>query len=154
MNENLGNELLSSESMIDSNGTNVLSRVNFIASSSDNNLPLTCKGQVDNFPQKLASFLLNITCKKLEKFERNFSFFSIIVLPEEIMIIDNPILSNLSLDNDNSRVFECRTSSSNPQVQLTVFRQSKDGEKYLDIQYKTSSTYIDGINSIQFMVNY
>lgn len=61
--------------MIDSNGTNVLSRVNFIASSSDNNLPLTCKGQVDNFPQKLASFLLNITCKKLEKFERNFSFF-------------------------------------------------------------------------------
>ncbi len=70
------------------------------------------------------------------------------------MIIDNPILSNLSLDNDNSRVFECRTSSSNPQVQLTVFRQSKDGEKYLDIQYKTSSTYIDGINSIQFMVNY
>jgi hypothetical protein len=70
------------------------------------------------------------------------------------MIIDNPILSNLSLDIDNSRVFECRTSSSNPQVQLTVFRQSKDGEKYLDIQYKTSSTYIDGINSIQFMVNY
>jgi hypothetical protein len=70
------------------------------------------------------------------------------------MIIDNSSLSNLSSDHDNSRVFECRTSLSNPQVQLNVFRQGKDGQKYLDIQYKTSSTYINGINSIQFSVNY
>jgi hypothetical protein len=155
--ENLGNELLVSESMIDSNGTSVISGVNFIATSSDNNLSLTCQGQVDNFQQKLASFILNITCKKLENIRNRFLFFYfilIIVLPEEIMIIDNLILSNLSFDNDNSRIFECRTSPSNPQLQLTVFRQTKDGQKYFDIQYKTSSTYINGINSIQFMVNY
>jgi len=68
------------------------------------------------------------------------------------MIIENTILSNLSIDNDNPRVFECRTSISNPQAQLTITRQGNDGQKYLDIQYKTSSTYINGINSIQFMV--
>ena len=70
------------------------------------------------------------------------------------MIIDHAILSNLSLDQQNCRVFECRTSLSNPQVQLTVYRQSKNGQKYMDIQYKTSTLYIDGINSIQFMVEY
>ena len=68
------------------------------------------------------------------------------------MIVDHPIFSNLSLDHDNCRVFECRTSSSNPQAQLTVYRQANDGTKHMDIQYKTSSAYINGINSIQFTV--
>jgi hypothetical protein len=68
------------------------------------------------------------------------------------MIVENTILANLSLDNDTSRVFECRTSISNPQAQLIITRQGTNGEKHLDIQYKTSSSYINGINSIQFMV--
>jgi hypothetical protein len=79
--------------------------------------------------------------------------FIIIVLPEEIIIIEKTRFSNLSIDNDNSRVFECRTSISNPQAQLMVSRQTNDGQKHFDIQYITSSSYINGINSIQFMVN-
>ena len=70
------------------------------------------------------------------------------------MIIDNSSLSNLSSDHDSSKIYECRTSLSNPQVQLTVFREGKNGQKYLDIQYKTSTTYTNGINSIQFTVDY
>jgi len=61
--DNLGNEFLQSESIIDPNEKYVLSRVEFLVLSSDNNLPLTCKGQVENFPQKIASFILNVTCK-------------------------------------------------------------------------------------------
>jgi hypothetical protein len=61
--DNLGNELLHSESIIEINGKYVSSRVEFIVLSSDNNLPLTCKGQVENFPQRIASFILNVTCK-------------------------------------------------------------------------------------------
>lgn len=63
-----GNELLRSESTMDSNGTSIISRVNFTATSADNNLPLTCKGQVQNFPAKLASFTLNVLCKLFGKF--------------------------------------------------------------------------------------
>lgn len=65
------------------------------------------------------------------------------------MIIEH---TNFSKDNDNSRLFECRTSISNPQAQLTVTRQTSDGEKHYDIQYKTSNSYINGINSLQFTV--
>ena len=61
--DNLGNEFLQSESIIDPNEKYVLNRVEFLVLSSDNNLPLTCKGQVENFPQKIASFILNVTCK-------------------------------------------------------------------------------------------
>jgi len=58
------------------------------------------------------------------------------------------------MDNDISNEFECRTSSSNPQVQLKIIRQSKDGQKHFDIQSKTPSSYINGINSIKFMVDF
>ena len=56
------------------------------------------------------------------------------------------------MDDNNLSEFECRTSLSNPQAQLTLFRQSNDGQKHFDIQYKTSSLYKNGINSIKFMV--
>ena len=59
----IGDELIHSEYIIDPDEKYALSRVEFLVSSSDNNLPLTCKGQVENFPQRIASFLLNITCK-------------------------------------------------------------------------------------------
>ena len=81
-------------------------------------------------------------------------FDGIIVLPEEMTIVDHEFFSNLSLDQDNCRVFECRTSPSNPQAQLTVYRQSMDGTIHRDIQYKTSTSYVNGINSIQFTVEY
>lgn len=68
-------------------------------------------------------------------------------------IIDSAILSNLSVGSDNLGEFECRTSMSNPQATLTVMRQSNDGTKHVDIEYKTPSTYINGINSIKFMVS-
>jgi hypothetical protein len=69
------------------------------------------------------------------------------------MIIESSLLSNLSIDdNDKPIEFECRTSISNPQVQLTITRQTDDGQKHFDIQYKTSSIYINGINSIKFTV--
>lgn len=68
------------------------------------------------------------------------------------MIVDHPIFSNLTLEHDHCRVFECRTSRSNPQAQLTVYRQGIDGIKHMDIQYKTSNSYINGMNSIQFTV--
>ncbi|CAF5074428.1 unnamed protein product, partial [Rotaria socialis] len=66
-------------------------------------------------------------------------------------IIDSTILSSLSVGNDNLGEFECRTSLSNPQATLSIIRQSNDGVKHLDIEYKTPSTYINGINSIKFM---
>ena len=68
-------------------------------------------------------------------------------------IIDSSILSNLTVGYDNLGQFECQTSVSNPQAQLTVIRQTNDGKKYSDIQYKTPSTYSRGINSIKFMVS-
>ena len=68
-------------------------------------------------------------------------------------IIDSTILSNLTVGNDNLGEFECRTSLSNPQATLTIIRQTNDGIKHSDIQYRTPSTYINGINSIKFMVS-
>ena len=59
----LGDELLRSEYISATNGKYALSRVEFIASSSDNNLPLICKGQVESFPERIASFTLNVACK-------------------------------------------------------------------------------------------
>ncbi len=58
-----GDELIHSEYIIGTTGTYALSRVEFVVLSSDNNLPLTCKGQVDKFPPRFASFILNVTCK-------------------------------------------------------------------------------------------
>ena len=52
------------------------------------------------------------------------------------------ILENLNVEHQLS----------NPQAILTIIRQTNDGIKHSDIQYKTSSTYINGINSIKFMV--
>ncbi|CAF4709198.1 unnamed protein product, partial [Rotaria sp. Silwood2] len=101
----------------------------------DNNLLLTCKGQVEKFPEHIVSFQLNVTFP-----------------PEEIIIIGNEFFSNLSMNNDTYNEFECRTSISNPQTQLTIIRQSNDGQKHFDIRYKTSDTYINGINSIKFML--
>lgn len=69
-----GNELLSSESIIESDGMSLISRVNFTASPSDDNLPLTCKGQVEHFPQKLASFTLNVLCEYLRDFFTSVDF--------------------------------------------------------------------------------
>jgi hypothetical protein len=67
-------------------------------------------------------------------------------------IIDSTILSNLTIGNDNLGEFECRTSLSNPQAMLTIIRQTNDGIKHSNILYKTPSIYINGINSIKFMV--
>ena len=75
-----------------------------------------------------------------------------LVLPHEMKIIDSSILSNLTIGYDNLQEFECRTSISNPQAILTVIRQTNDGIKHSDIQYKTPSVYRNGINSIKFMV--
>ncbi|CAF1198899.1 unnamed protein product [Adineta steineri] len=130
-----GDELLRSEYVSETNGKYALSRVEFIASSSDNNLPLICKGQVETFPERIASFSLNV-----------------VFLPTEMKIIDSTILSNLTVGNDSLGEFECRTSISNPQATLTIIRQSNDGIKHSDIPYKTSSTYLNGINSIKFML--
>lgn len=82
-----------------------------------------------------------------------FKFRFEIVLPAEMKIIDSSILSNLSVGNDNLGEFECRTSISNPQAILSIIRQSNDGIKHSDIEYKTPSTYSNGINSIKFMVS-
>jgi hypothetical protein len=68
------------------------------------------------------------------------------------MIVESEILSNLSMDNNLYGEFECRTSISNPQAQLSITRQSNDGQKHLDIQYRTPSSYNNGINSIKFIV--
>lgn len=59
----LGDESIHSEYFVETDEKYVTSRIEFIALSSDNNLPLTCKGQVENFPQRIASFILNIGCK-------------------------------------------------------------------------------------------
>ncbi len=67
-------------------------------------------------------------------------------------IIDSTILSNLTIEHDNLGEFECRTSLSNPQATLTIIRQTNDGIKHSDILYKIPSTYMNGINSIKFMV--
>jgi hypothetical protein len=77
-----------------------------------------------------------------------------LVLPAEMKIIDSKILSNLTIGNDNLGELECRTSLSNPQARLTIIRQTNDGIKHSDILYKTPSTYINGINSIKFTVNF
>jgi hypothetical protein len=62
-----GDELLASEYISATNGKYALSRVEFIASSTDNNLPLICKGQVESFPERIASFTLNVACKLIRK---------------------------------------------------------------------------------------
>jgi len=83
-----------------------------------------------------------------------FFFFVELVLRAEMKIIDSKILSNLTIGNDNLGELECRTSLSNPQARLTIIRQTNDGIKHSDILYKTPSTYINGINSIKFTVNF
>jgi hypothetical protein len=57
------------------------------------------------------------------------------------------------MDHDNLGEFECRTSASNPQATLTIIRQSNDGIKHSDIQYRTTSHFVNGTNSIKFLVN-
>lgn len=81
-----------------------------------------------------------------------YESFSILVLPETITIVGNELLSNLSLGEGSPGEFECLTSVSNPQAQLKVTRRSPDGQEQADIQYKTTSSYRDGINSIKFLV--
>ncbi|CAF1114272.1 unnamed protein product [Rotaria sordida] len=130
-----GDELIRSEYISETRGKYALSRVEFIASSLDDNLPLICKGQVANFPERVASFILNV-----------------VFLPAEMKIINSSILSNLFVGSDNLGEFECRTSMSNPQAKLTIIRQSNDGLKHSDIAYNTKSTYINGNNSIKFML--
>lgn len=125
----------------------------FLAAPSDNNLPLIGKGQVEGFPERIASFTLNVACKLAELWIFNERFFLALVLPAEMRIIDSTLLSNLTVGYDNLGEFECRTSLSNPQAILTIIRQTNDGVKHSDILYKTPSSYIDGINSIKFMVN-
>ncbi|CAF1569206.1 unnamed protein product, partial [Adineta ricciae] len=130
-----GGELLQSDYIMESTGNYATSRVQFTVSVSDNNVPLTCKGQVENFPQKFASFVLNVT-----------------FLPAEISIVENELLSNLSMNNEGPREFECRSSKSNPPAQLRITRQSNDGQKYADVQYKTLTSDTTGVNSIKFML--
>ena len=62
----LGGELLRSEYISETSGNYALSRVEFVASPSDNQLPLICKGQVESFPERTASFTLNVACKWLK----------------------------------------------------------------------------------------
>jgi hypothetical protein len=71
----LGDELLRSEYISATNGKYALSRVEFIASSSDNNLPLICKGQVESFPERIASFTLNVACKLISIIFYSIVFF-------------------------------------------------------------------------------
>lgn len=151
----LGEELLRSEYISETSGNYALSRVEFIALPSDNQLSLICKGQVENFPERLASFTLNVACKWLKQLGLSVNSISIVllVLPAEMRIIDSTRLSNLSMNSDNLGEFECRTSVSNPQATLSISRQSNDGIKHSDIQYLTSSNYIDGTNSIKFLVS-
>ncbi len=59
----LGNEFLRSEYITETSRRYALSRVEFIASAADNNLSLICKGQVESFPERIASFTLNVACK-------------------------------------------------------------------------------------------
>jgi hypothetical protein len=59
----LGDEQLRSEYISETSGTYALSRVEFVASSADHQLPLICKGQVENFPERIASFQLHVACK-------------------------------------------------------------------------------------------
>ena len=84
--------------------------------------------------------------------DRSIEVNVLLVLPETIMIVGNELLSNLSLDNGGPGELECRTSVSNPQAQLKVTRRSADGQEHADIQYKTASSFRDGINSIKFLV--
>lgn len=73
----LGDELLRSEYISATNGKYALSRVEFIAAPSDNNLPLICKGQVESFPERIASFTLNVACKFKKELiqKRKYLFF-------------------------------------------------------------------------------
>lgn len=129
-----GDELLRSEYISETNGKYALSRVEFIASPSDNNLPLICKGQVENFPERIASFILNVA-----------------FLPAEMKILDSSVLSNLTIGgNTTLDEFECRTSLSNPQAKLSIIRQTNDGIRHTDIITRDPSTYINGINSLRF----
>ncbi len=70
----LGDELLRSEYISEINGKYALSRVEFIASPSDNNLPLICKGQVETFPERIAAFSLNVACKLIYLKKQIFYF--------------------------------------------------------------------------------
>ena len=63
----IGGELLRSEYISETNGQYSLSRVEFIATSSDNGLPLVCKGQVESFPERTAAFTLSVACKSIDK---------------------------------------------------------------------------------------
>ena len=71
----------------------------------------------------------------------------------EMRIINSELLSNLSMTNESLGEFECRTSASNPRAVLTIIRQSNDGVKHADIQVRPSESYINGSNSIKFMVS-
>ena len=80
-------------------------------------------------------------------------FFDGLDLPAEMRIIDSKLLSNLSISDNSLGEFECQTSLSNPQASLRIIRQSNDGVKHSDIQYRTASNYVGGMNSIKFLVS-
>ena len=61
----LGEELLRSEYISETNGQYSLSRVEFVATPSDNGLSLICKGQVESFPERTAAFTLSVACKSM-----------------------------------------------------------------------------------------
>lgn len=108
---------------------------------------------MEGFPERAVSVSLNVSCKCIKRSVVGLHVrLRSVDLPAEMRIIDSSMLSNLTVGNNSLGEFECRTSVSNPQAVLTIVRQSNDGVKHADIQYKSASTYINGVNSVKFTV--
>ncbi|CAF4415016.1 unnamed protein product, partial [Didymodactylos carnosus] len=111
-----------------------LAKIEFKVQPSANNVILTCKGQVENFKEKSASVQLRV-------------FF----LPSELTILDNQRLNSLTIDDRPE--FICKTTHSNPQSQLRVYRQGNDGRHYLDTTDEIYTQENGGfINSVKFQL--
>lgn len=131
----IGKEFLPSINQTPSNGKYVLSRVEFLVSADDHLLPLICQGQVAQFPLHTITFYLNVTCQALSLLHcSSNSFLLSLVPPKELEIVQTDLLKNLSMDDDGPGDIECRASASNPRVYFKVFRRTKTGEEYHDLQ--------------------
>lgn len=69
-----GTEPIRSDYITETGGKYASSRVEFAASPYDNNLPLICKGQVANFPERIASFTLHVVCKSIYDYFRDYVY--------------------------------------------------------------------------------
>ncbi|CAF1101020.1 unnamed protein product, partial [Didymodactylos carnosus] len=111
-----------------------LAKIEFEALPSDDNVTLTCKGQVHDFKEKSASIKLRV-------------FF----LPLDVTILDNQRLNALTVGDKPE--FTCKTTHSNPQSQLRVYRQGNDGRHYLDTTDEMNIKENGGfINSVKFQL--